>query len=211
MICHAQFPAPHSFWVPFSRYILLDDWGICGEKEVDGPTYCTSFQWEAPDLSETEAQLTGYNIYQYYSDEGYIEMEIPFSEAKIIAQTTDTYLQMEGTDRGITWVTAVYSDPEGESAPSNILFNFDPLPIAIKKVERQSFSLTHNKQKNGIEVNGIENIVSLSILRLDGTAIIPVSTSDFHFIDTKNIEKGVYIVKITTKDAKAITEKMVIK
>jgi len=209
MICQAQFPAPHSLMM-FGKYIMIGDSGYCCGKEVMGATYCTDFQWETPDVSETEAQLTGYNIY-YYNNYGYYNgMEIPFSEATRIAQTANTYFQMEIGIIGAVWVTAVYSNPEGESEPSNIVDNGD-LPIAIKKVEKQPFTLTYNEQKNGIEIKDIENISSLRIFRLDGTEIMSVSSSDFHFIDTKGIEKGVYIVKITTKDAKLITEKIIIK
>ena len=200
IMCQAQFPAPRSFEMSYN-YIYIDSDGWCNYEPVRGATYCTSFQWEAPDLSETEAQLTGYKVY-------YEGMEGPFSEVVIIAQTTNTYLEMELGITGTTWVTAVYSNPEGESEPSNIASN-DRLPIAIEKVERPLFSMTYNKQKNGIEIDGIEDIAFLRIFRLDGS-IVPVSTSDFHFIDIEGIEKGVYIVKIATKDTKIIIEKLVI-
>ena len=207
-ICQAQFPAPLQFKMSYT-YIWLDYIGFCSGKAVMGPTYCTDFQWETPNLSETEAKLIGYNI--YYLEGWYYEgMEIPFSEGTIIAQTTDNFVEKEIGIIGIVWVTAVYSDPEGESAPSNIQFNKD-LPIGIKKVEKEPISLTYNAQKNGIEIEGIENMASYNIFRLDGVVITSISLSDTNFIDTKDMAKGVYIVKITTKEAKVITEKIVIK
>ena len=194
-----NYPAPLNFRMSY-KYILLDDSGYCCGETVFGPTYCTDFQWEPPNLSETEAQLTGYNVY-YES--------MFFSETEILACTADTYVQREVGIIGSVWVTAVYSNPEGESAPSNIQTNF-ALPTGVKEVENQPFSLTYNKQKNRIEIEGIENIMDFRIFRLDGTAIVIPSASDFHFIDTKGIEKGVYIIKIITKEAKVISEKIII-
>jgi len=204
-VCMAQFPAPSNFSIQIA-YLHIGDSGFCGDKYVIGPTYCTYFQWDAPDLSGTEAQLKGYNIY-YYSGNYYDGMEIPFSDAEIIAQTTDTHLQMEIGIIGAVWVTAVYSDPVGESEPSNITGN-NNLPITIKKVDTPDISFVYDKQRNDIEISGIENISSFNIYSLAGLVIPIQVTSDF--IDTKNMKKGVYIVKVTTKDAKIIMKKIII-
>ena len=205
-ICKAQFPAPQSF-IMGGGYIPMDESGPCGEEIVYGPGYCTYFSWEAPDLSETEAQLTGYNVYfceiEYYSE----GMEIPFSEAKIIAQTTNTYIQKGIGIIGVVWVTAVYSDPNGESEPSNIEYN-TALPTAINEVKSQDVSFYYNKQRNGIEIKGIEDVAYLSIFHLTGIEISIPAISDF--IDTKNIEKGIYIINITTKNRKIISDKIII-
>jgi len=213
----AQFPAPRSFWMSY-RYITINDDNYCCGKWLSAPAHCEPvFGWELPELSGTDMQLAGYNVYFYYTKRYYEGMEIPFSEAKIIAYITDPYNPYlhtrcgDITDTGIAWVTAVYSNPEGESEPSNIVFSPNAgIPIAIRKVEQQPFSLTCNKQKNGIEIHGLENITSLRIFRLDGTEIAPGSASDFRFIDTKDLAKGVYVVRITTGEGGVISEKIVI-
>jgi len=205
VVCQAQFPAPHSFTAVL-HYLTLDEDGLCGDEWIFGATNCASFSWEAPDLSETEAQLIGYNIYCYRSENYYDGMEIPFSEGEIIAQTTYTFLQMEFEYIGAVWVTAVYSEPKGESEPSNIVGNSD-LPTAIKAIKIQDVSFTYNKQKNGIEIKGVENISSFGIFNLTGVEI-PIPTSDF--INTKNMEKGVYVIKITTKEGGVISDKIII-
>jgi len=207
-LCQAQFPAPRSFTMRM-EYILIGDLGHCCERTVAGPTYCTTFMWEAPDLSETETQLMGYNIYQYYNPSWiyYDGMEIPFSEGVIFAQTTEPYLQMEIGSIGAMWVTAVYSNPEGESELSNIVVN-DALPISVKEIKAQNVFLTYNKQKGGIEIECVENITSFSIFCLNGIKILLPEISDF--IDTKNLEKGVYIIKITTKDGGVVSDKITI-
>ena len=207
---NAQFPAPLHFNMGLS-YILIGYYGFCNGHTVFGPAYCTAFQWEAPYTSEMEATLIGYNIYYYETEYYYYGMEIPFEEGTLIARTTkdNTHIEMEIGIMGVAWVTAVYSDPEGESIPSNT--QYENLPVAINKLETQPISLTYDKQKDGIEISGIENIASVCIFCLDGTAIVSVSTPDYRFFDTKGIQKGIYIVKITTKDGKFITRKLIIK
>jgi hypothetical protein len=207
--CRAQYPAPLNFQMSY-RYILLDESGPCCGLLVTGPTYCTDFQWEAPGLSGTEAKLTGYNIYYYETMEPYAGMDIPASEVRLIAQTTNTYLQMEIGILGIVWVTAVYSDPEGESQSSNYEINAG-LPTSIQEVEKPDISIVYNKRKDNIEILGINDITSVRIVRTDGTIIRSVSSSDLYKIDTKGIEKGIYIIDVTTKDAGSITRKITIK
>jgi len=203
-VCKAQFPAPHSFTLSV-RYISMDESGVCDGHLVDA-TNCADFWWEAPDLSETGAQLMGYNIY-YYAGEYHEGMEMPFG-AEIIAQTTETYLQMiMYHDAGLIWVTAVYSNPEGESKSSNIEVHYG-LALAIKGINTQDVSVIYNKQKDGIEIKGVESITSFSIFRLNGSEIpIPVISD---FIDTKSMEKGIYIIKITTKNGEIISDKIII-
>jgi len=206
-ISSVTFPAPQNFIMDY-HYFMIDESGICGGEIVIGATYCTTFWWDAPDVSETDAQLTGYNIYYYPF--GYKLDEIPYSEGSIIFQTTNTYVQLEIGIIGYTWVTAIYTEPDGESEPSNYQFNED-LPISVNEVKTKQYSIFHNKQKNGIEINGIENITLIEVFSLDGIEIISVKNSDFSFINTKNCNKGVYLIKIQTSGGKIITDKIIIK
>jgi hypothetical protein len=192
------------------KYIYLDDMGYCCGEFVWSPTYCTNFQWEMPDLSGTEAKLIGYNIYYYVTPYYYNGMEIPDAEVNLIAQTTNTYWEEEIGIMGVVWVTAVYSDPEGESQPSNFVVNGE-LPTSIQQVGRQDLSIIYNKHRNNIEILGIKDITSVSIVRIDGIIIRSVFSSDFHSVDTKGIEKGIYMIHITIKDAESIRGKIMIK
>jgi hypothetical protein len=108
---------------------------------------------------------------------------------------------------GVVWVTAVYSDPEGESLPSNFAVNAG-LPIGTKEVKRPDLSVVYNKHKDLIEISGVEDIASVRIFRIDGTIIKSVASSDLHYVNTKGIEKGIYIINIITKDTGCITEKI---
>ena len=60
--CLAQFPAPTNFHFSY-YYILLGEWGVCCGQSVNGPGYCSYFNWSVPDTASTEATLEYYKIY----------------------------------------------------------------------------------------------------------------------------------------------------
>jgi len=200
---NVQFPVPQNFQMSL-HYIMLGDWGVCEGEAVVGPYFCTTFQWNEPDLSETESQLVGYNIYYYETMEELTE--IPFSEGNIIVQTVSTNLTVGNGFVGYTWVTAVYSEPDGESAPSNVAKNFD-LPLGIKNNEIKTHSIVYNSQMKTIEIIGVENIASINVFGIDGRLI---SASELNSIDVKYLPNGVYIIKVTTKTGKIISDKLII-
>ena len=200
-----QFPSPQNFHMNLN-YIMLDDWGFCEGKSVNGPYYCTSFYWNEPNLSETESQLIGYRIYHYSSIDEFTE--IPCSEGQIIEQTVSIGLEIGGGFVGYTWVTALYNEPEGESAPSNVEINLDGLPIAINKNEMKTHSIVYNNQLKTIKITGIENITSIDIFGIDGRFI---TASELNNIDVKYLTNGIYIIKITTETGKIISDKLIIR
>jgi hypothetical protein len=75
-----QFPSPQNFQM-IPKYIELGDWGYCNGS-VQGPSHCTHFMWTEPNISETEAQLVGYKLYNYPTLEELVE--IPFDEGIVI-------------------------------------------------------------------------------------------------------------------------------
>jgi hypothetical protein len=202
---NVQFPSPQNFQMRLN-YIMLDDWGFCAGEPVNGPYHCTNFEWEEPNLSETESQLIGYRIYNYPSMDELTE--IPFNEGQIIAQTVSIGLEMGSGFVGYTWITALYSEPDGESAPSNVEINLDGLPLAINKNEIKTHSIVYNNQMKTIEIIGIENITSIDILGIDGRFI---TASELNNIDVKYLTNGIYIIKITTETGKIISDKLMIK
>jgi hypothetical protein len=201
---NVQFPSPQNFQMSLN-YIRVDDWGLCAGEYVNGPYHCTNFKWGEPNLSETESQLMGYRIYYYPSMEELTE--IPFSEGQIIAETVSIGLEMGGGFMGYTWVTALYSEPDGESAPSNVERNLD-LPLVINKYEIETHSIVYNNQMKTIEIMGIENITSIDIFGIDGRFI---TASKLNNIDVKYLTNGIYIIKITTETGKIISDKLIIK
>ena len=201
---NVQFPSPQNFQMSLN-YIMLGGWGFCAGEPVSGPYYCTTFQWNEPDLSETESQLVGYRIYNYpYMEE---LTEIPFNEGQIITQTVGIGLEIGTGFEGYTWVTAVYSEPDGESEPSNVEINLDGLPLNINKNEIKTHSIVYNSQMKTIEITGIDNIVSIDVFGIDGRLI---TARELNNIDVKYLTNGVYIIKITTKTGEIISDKLII-
>jgi len=197
-----QFPSPQNFQMSLN-YIMLGDWGFCAGESVNGPFHCTTFQWNEPDLSETESQLVGYRIYNYPTTEELTE--IPFDEGQIIEQTVGTGLEIGSGFMGYTWVTAVYSEPDGESAPSNV--EFGRLPLGINKNEIKTHSIVYNGQMKTIEIIGIENVATINIFGIDGKLI---TASVLNNIDVKHLTNGVYIIRVTTETGKIISDKLII-
>ena len=201
---NVKFPSPQNFQMRLN-YIMLGDWSVCAEEPVSGPYYCTNFRWEEPNLSETESQLIGYRIYNYPSMEELTE--IPFSEGQIITQTVNNSLEMGCGLEGYTWVTALYSEPDGESAPSNVEINLLGLPIGINENETKTHSIVYNNQMKTIEIIGIENSTSIDIFSIDGRFI---TANELNNIDVKYLTNGIYIIKITTETGKIISDKLII-
>jgi hypothetical protein len=200
-----QFPSPQNFQWSY-KYISWDDWGFCAGEPVTGPSHCTTFGWKEPNLSETESQLIGYRIYNYHSMEELTE--IPFNEGQTIAETASIGFETGGAFVGYTWVTALYSEPDGESEPSNVEINFDGPALVINKNEMKTHSIVYNNQMKTIEIIGIENITSIDIFGIDGRFI---TASELNNIDVRYLTNGIYIIKITTDTGKIISDKLIIK
>lgn len=199
-----QFPSPLYYQMNLN-YITWDDWSFCAGVPIKGPSYCMHFTWKEPNLSETESQLIGYKIYNYFTLEELAE--IPLNDGQSIAQTINTYAEIEGWIAGYTWVTAIYSEPDGESAPSNIEFNLGEPPIVINKDEIYPHSIAYNSQMKTIEITGIKNIASIDIFDINGRFIATCKLND---IEVKHFPIGIYIIKITTETGESISDKLVI-
>jgi len=124
-LCNAQFPAPY-FNHMYKGYCGYD-WGgdPCEGYYVDCSPFFFFFHWDNPVLEQTESQLVGYNIY-YYNTRDTDETNIVFEDAVIIDYFTnmgmyDNEHKMAIDLEGFVWITAVYSEPYGESEPSNLL------------------------------------------------------------------------------------------
>ena len=212
-IDEAQYPPPRDFYHSIG-YIPLSEMGYCNGKTVLGPTYCSNFSWDAPDISDEDIQLVGYNVYHFPGDMGWCEkyeegMEMPSLEEFLLAHTKYTYLELEGTYTGINLVTALYSDG-GESEPNIINSCNIDIPLSINDIKNQKFTLSYNSQTKGFEIKGIEDNTSVAVFRTDGTRVMFVSSINSNFISLKSLEKGVYIVQVTTKDFQTISDKIVI-
>jgi hypothetical protein len=202
----AQYPAPYNFKTSM-YYILLGECppGFCGGESLCNITCCFSYQWEAPDLSGTELQLIEYNIYFQSRNVDTNEWGIP----KLIATTTETYFQKGGCyEAGDLWVTAKYSNPDGESAPSNKEYNIG-IPISLQEITLQK-DLVFDRHQKQIKIFNADDILSVNIFRIDGSRIASISHPVNTIIHTKDFEKGIYIVRIVNKDSSVVTKKLIL-
>lgn len=194
----AQFPAPVNFQFGY-EYIELDDWGVCNGKGIEGPGYCSSFSWETPDMSTTTANLTKYKI--YYKSE--------YNQTYVIDSITGNFCSREIGIIGSIWVTAVYSNPNGESLASNVIVNVS-LPIEVKETkESKKLQIRVDNAMKRIIIDSELIIQQVSIISMDGR-IIYIQRSPANTIQTENIQAGLYIIKIDDSTGKSYYHKTIL-
>lgn len=194
----AQFPAPTSFQFSYD-YIMIGEWGDCDGQAIYGPTYCSHFNWITPDTTITSANLEYYNIYyfEYYSN-----------DTSIIASLTDTFYDVELGVVGEVWVTAVYSNPDGESDSSNVVINPD-LPISIDEIDlKEEIEIYYNARLKQLVINNRDKIKTITIYNIQGCRLMTKNVIR-NSLNLGNFSAGVYIVEIITKDNVAIRNKIV--
>lgn len=191
---YAQFNAPANFQFAYT-YIMIGDAALCNGQMVSGPAYCSSFTWSPPDTTTTTATLDHYNL--YHND---------YSTSHLIASVTDTfYIIVEGYI-GYLWVTAVYTNPAGESDSSNVVLNED-LPVNIKEEQTTDDTFSFNIVQDKIIISENHPMASLSLLDLTGKTVLS-EHSGLNEIDIKNLSKGIYILEAITTSRKTFRRKV---
>lgn len=192
---YAQFPAPMNFKYE-GEYTLLDESGFCEGMMVSGPYYCSNFSWDTPVLSDTDATLVGYRLY-YEPD--YLD---PEGKIILLKETVNNWCDIGIGVMGTVWVTAVYSNPNGESAPSNKMYNKN-LPISINSPENEKSEIIYDRSQAVIKIEGDDIISTIEIFNLSGLLVKFVEGKAF--ISTDDLQKGFYIAKITNSEQKVIS------
>jgi hypothetical protein len=192
---NAQFPQPTNFHFSYVYYNTNQD-GPCGTQWVYGPTYCSYFNWSAPDTTTTLATLDHYILYyyDYYDDH----------DTDIIALVSDTFFTINAGFMGEMWVTAVYQNPAGESVSSNIEMN-NSLPISIEEI---SFSfeikLYPDPTVNNLTIE-TNTPSTIQILSIQGQLIKTLTASGTKTnVDVSALPGGVYIVEEKTEKGLAV-------
>ena len=192
----AQFPEPKSFSFSY-EYIELDDWGVCNNHTVFGPSYCSYFDWQIPDTITTTAKLVGYNIY--------IKRDTTISK---IITLTNTYYTAEMGVIGSVWVTALYSNPDGESLPSNIVEN-ESLPVAIKEIKMpDKIKIYYIRNSQTLVIDCKVEITKLNLIN-SNTKILKCIQNPSNTIVINDLETGFYIVEIYTKEGQIFRQKII--
>jgi len=186
---YAQFPEPKNFGFACS-YITIDQIGTCGDwkngfpPEITGPAYCSYFEWSSPDTSTTTAHLDGYKLYYQYKNDNSIT---------VLSTLTDTSLYKPIGIIGDVWVTAIYSNPAGESSKSNIVANME-LPISLDKTKLISDeSVFYDKYTQTITLKNGEYSQLVSIIDANGKMLRTMKSSQV--IDVSDLSPGLYFVE----------------
>ena len=97
------------------------------------------------------------------------------------------------------WVTAIYSNPSGESEPSNVVVNED-LPISVGENDLQNeLSIFYDVNNQKVFIKNGEDNYKINIFNTQGKLILSQNrTKDGISIDY--LQKGLYIVEILVED-----------
>lgn len=190
MMTFGQFPAPQNFEFSF-EYFNCNQSGICDGVEVNGPAYCSHFEWIIPDPIILNSYPDYFNIYyyEYYS-----------SDTSIIATTDSTPYEMLIGIIGEVWVTAVYSNPDGESGPSNVVVNLD-LPISVEEIiNNENLVFFYDQKSQIIRFKDPGQIKQIKIINIQGKVIklLQQPISNFSLAD---LTSGLYVVEAMNGNA----------
>lgn len=184
LVSSAQYPEPTNFTFDYD-YIMLNEWGVCGGNTVCGPCYCSHFRWSSPDTSETTASFEYYQV--YYSD-------LYSQNSTIIGTSTDTFLNLIFGVLGDVWVTAVYSNPDGESSPSNKITNADlPIAVAESKVNND-FSAFYDDKTESVVLGNYQAPLEIRIYNSNGRMVKKQNINN-KYINLQGLSPGLYIIK----------------
>lgn len=126
----------------------------------------------------------------------------------ILYTTTDMSFAMEVAIIGEVWVTATYLDPDGVSAPSNIIINYT-LPISVAESELQKPQIvTYDNVAQELFIRNASTMKRITIYDDQGRLIISEGSAK----DKMNIAelvKGMYVIELVLKDNGIIRQKFI--
>ncbi len=193
-----QFPEPTNFDFSY-EYFMIDESGYCAGQWVYGPTYCSHFTWTTPDTNSTNSTLEYYNLY-YYS--------YGTQDTTILTSTTNTFFDMEIGIMGEIWVTAVYSNPYGESEPSNIIINED-LPISVNEnLAPTDLTVFYDNKLQEIVIKSGEIISKINLFDNQGKLIKSQKPKNDR-INIENLQNGLYLIEIHLDNQRVIRQKII--
>jgi hypothetical protein len=194
----AQFPSPSNFEFSY-KYFNTNQWGYCDSQLVYGPAYCSNFQWVCPDTSGTDSQLDYYNIYYYDYFSG---------DTSIIASVGEVNIEMVIGIIGEVWVTAVYSNPEGESSPSNKIINED-LPMSIdENAMNGELDFYYNQINQTINFSDPSQIKEIKIIDIQGKTLKLLRYPE-EKVSLNDLITGCYFIEVITKNSNSFREKII--
>ena len=178
-VCAQEFPSPTNFDMTYC-YLWPNS---CGPEY--GPTDTINYySFDAPDLTDTESELVGYNL---YLDGNFI-----------VSFTTTTY-EAKTSGAGDYYVTATYVNPSGESEPSNVVTGMGQAISTADFTKTNNILLYPNPLgvNQEITINSEYDIVNVSAYNILGNIIFDSPNAQTKFTATA---KGIYFLKIKTEN-----------
>lgn len=193
----AQFPPPQNFQFSYD-YIMIGNSGPCAGNWINGPAYCSHFKWSPPDTNATSGSLEYYNLYY---------MDILFNDTNIFASVIDTFYNIDNGFIGYMWVTAVYSDPIGESDSSNIVYNED-LPISLdENYITDKIIIKYDPYFQQIEFDDTNEIEEVRLFNIQGSEVMSGKLLTDR-IDISELPNGIYLLEVITTDNNLVRKKI---
>lgn len=191
-----QFPSPINFSV-IVEYVEMDGmgWTDCGGTVIYAPAYCTRMTWSSPDTNSTASSLMQYNVYQ--------DNNLLFSVDKNVYSKS-----ICGALTGSFYMTGSYTNPEGESDKSNLVFISDDLPVGIADapIDRE-FIVLYNAVGQKVEILNCKfDIESIALYDLNGKLV--VISKNMNQLMIPDLNSGIYILKITDRQNRTQNEKI---
>jgi len=176
----AQLPAPTNLSVDVC-YRDMGSGPTCG-PDVPELGYLLTYTWDAPNTEGVTATLTGYNIYH---------------EGNFITTVESSPFISTSAFDGSVYVTAVYSNPSGESGASNT-FTID-VPLSNKEAESQSgFVLYPNPADKVVSLSNFSLLKSLTVVNMQGQVMMRLTSFD-STVDISRLPAGIYNVEMVDK------------
>ena len=194
----AQFPPPTNFQFGY-EYIMIDESGECAGQWLYGPTYCSHFAWDAPNANLNTATLENYKLYYF---------DFYTRDTIVLATPVETFFDMEIGIIGEMWVTAVYANPDGESAPSEILVNHD-LPISIdENPAAENLVVYYDNSLQKIRIENVEAVSEINIYDVKGQ-LVQSQQSAKSSVNFAHQPRGLYVIQITFGNREVVRRKII--
>lgn len=196
---YAQFPKPTNFGFSFI-YMRMGQQTTCGtgSEDIGSGSYCSYFEWNTPDTSATTSHLEGYKVYYRNKNDNSIT---------VLSNLTDTSFHQRVGIMGKVWVTAIYSNPAGESSISNEIENLG-LPINLNEVKQTSGkTVIYNTNTQSLTLKNVDNSQSVSIIDANGRLIRKIINRKV--IDVSDLNPGLYFVVYSDLELKISKDKFI--
>jgi hypothetical protein len=188
-----QFPAPTNLIYSMGPY-FYNDGGNCLGRYFYGIGSCSQFVWNAPVSSQT---IDHYNIYWQHGT----------SEPQVLGTPSSTYCWFANCFIGTMWITAVYSNPTGESGPSNIISNLD-IAIEVRKVNDNFKIIFYIDNSDVIHLQTESQLKLLKIFDSNGQVIKTVIYPS-KAISIIYLIPGFYIAEVVSENGDEFRQKFI--